>query len=770
MSSHSNPIRPSEMEALDACEDESEVVMGDTEDIATREERSDGAAGSADGSEAVGGAPMFDESVEADKPAIMKAPYRPGAKEVADHNLTHCPPRTWCDHCVKGQSKNYPHLRITGDYADSTVTRVNMDYCYLKQDVSTTSSEHEESSKARSSMTVLIMQETECASVWAYAVETKGAGAENLVEQITDDFETIGLTKEKLILKADQEASITDVQRAIVKRRVGHGTGLEQGKVGDSNTNGRVEKAIQDFKGLSRTHRSALEENIGCKISLEDNIVPWLVRHMGHLITICRVRGNGRTAYQKMKGRRTNAQLVPFGETVLFKVPKTQHVIGDFEDRWEQGVWVGFVMRSGEHLVSTAKGTFKVGTVMRRAPGKQWSSELVKAVSGTPQNPIPGSASHNIPTFAKKFEDANPDKSVFMPAPIVEQQVRAAYIYAKDVQEHGATDGCPGCRAVTRSARYRATHSAACRQRFEQIFAGTDEGKKRVELARDRMTQAIVDKSEQITAEQNPEASRAKRAREQPAAASGSTGSGGGENVTTEIALVPKEVSTEMALVPEEVQSRKRSADGPHEDNTWSKHTTVEATGADGEEVMPEGTLPSIRAALYGKDASIPQPIADSSMEKQDQGMSDAPTTSAIVGTADEAMEEQAGVDNMEQGATSAKRTKSGPLISGMDRWRKRIQSRIGGIPDDAGYTKSRHLGTDESARPELTEQQAPREWPKTKPPVKDAEEVFTVGHPSPETQNHDINKCEKVWKNIGSGVMARTFKGAQRLMTTTKD
>ena len=224
---------------------------------------------------------------------------------------------------------------------------------------------------------------------------------QKILSQITDDFETIGLSKDKLILKADQEASITDVQRAIVKRRVGHGTGLEQGKVGDSNTNGRVERAIQDFKGLARTHRSALEENIGCKISLEDNIVPWLVRHCGHLITICRIRSNGRTAYQQMKGRRTTAELIPFGETVLFKVPNTQHVIGDFEDRWEQGVWVGFVMRSGKHVVSTAKGTFKVGTVMRRSPGKQWSFELVKAVGGTPQNPIPGLQTNNIPTFAR---------------------------------------------------------------------------------------------------------------------------------------------------------------------------------------------------------------------------------------------------------------------------------------------------------------------------------------------------------------------------------
>ena len=160
MSSHSNPIRPRDIEGLDASEDEGEVAMGDGDIIATQDEQSDGSAGLAERSDDTGGAPMFDESEEADKPSIMKAPYRPGAKEIAAHNLTHCPPRTWCDHCVKGQSKNYPHLRVTGDYADSTVTRVNMDYCYLKQDVSTTSSAHEESSKARSSMIVLVMQET----------------------------------------------------------------------------------------------------------------------------------------------------------------------------------------------------------------------------------------------------------------------------------------------------------------------------------------------------------------------------------------------------------------------------------------------------------------------------------------------------------------------------------------------------------------------------------------------------------------------------------
>ena len=52
------------------------------------------------------------------------------------------------------------------------------------------------------------------------------------------DLETIGLKNDRLILKADQESSITDVQRAVVRARDGYGTAIEQSRVGDSNSNG----------------------------------------------------------------------------------------------------------------------------------------------------------------------------------------------------------------------------------------------------------------------------------------------------------------------------------------------------------------------------------------------------------------------------------------------------------------------------------------------------------------------------------------------------
>ena len=53
------------------------------------------------------------------------------------------------------------------------------------------------------------------------------------------------------------------------------------------------------------------------------------------------------------KGRRTIAKLMPFANVFLFNLPKTHHRVGKFEDRWDIGVWVGFVMWTGEHLVAT---------------------------------------------------------------------------------------------------------------------------------------------------------------------------------------------------------------------------------------------------------------------------------------------------------------------------------------------------------------------------------------------------------------------------------
>ena len=140
-----------------------------------------------------------------------------------------------------------------------------------------------------------------------------------------------------------------------------------------------------------------------------------------------------------MRGRRSTAKLVPFAEAVLFKIPKTQTKPGDFEDRWEAGTWVGFVMRSGEHLVATSRGVFRVSTVMRRPADKRWTATKVGQIGGSPQDPVPGSAGRRIPAFAKRFEGESREAAVYVPTPEREQEVRVAYIYKTDIGKHGPT-------------------------------------------------------------------------------------------------------------------------------------------------------------------------------------------------------------------------------------------------------------------------------------------------------------------------------------------
>ena len=304
-----------------------------------------------------------DEVKEAEVPKSKPQPRMPTAEERRAHELTHCPFRSWCMHCVRGQAADYPHRSVTGEGAESDIPRVIMDYCFFKEDIKKKSDDHTESEEARMSLTALVMKETMCGSVWAYALKSKSVNEDPwIVDQIIDDLATVGMSKERIIIKSDQEPAITELQTEIARRRGDYGTGLENSKVGDSNNNGKIERAIRDVGGIVRTLKSFLSEKIGTAVTLDMMIVPWLIRHASYIITRSRVRDHGRTSLRLMKGRVVNTEMLPFGETVLFKIPKTGHAVGSFEERWESGVWIGCTIRDGMHLIGTASGVFKVGT------------------------------------------------------------------------------------------------------------------------------------------------------------------------------------------------------------------------------------------------------------------------------------------------------------------------------------------------------------------------------------------------------------------------
>ena len=242
-----NPVRPTNNDIVDLhtteVEDADEVVGGKGEHISedmAGDTGDDQAAGEEEARDELRCMPCEDqEGVDAgveEEAEVQRAAVDPGQPtrlQREEHNLTHFPFRSWCRACVLGRAKDSPSRTVKGAYAESVLPRVRMDYCFLTENVEKEAGEHGEAETARAdtSITVAVMQESLCKSVWAYAVESKGSMEEWMVQQVCDDLATIGLKNERLVLKSDEESSIVDVMKEIQKtRECEYGSALDQGR------------------------------------------------------------------------------------------------------------------------------------------------------------------------------------------------------------------------------------------------------------------------------------------------------------------------------------------------------------------------------------------------------------------------------------------------------------------------------------------------------------------------------------------------------------
>ena len=68
----------------------------------------------------------------------------------------------------------------------------------------------------------------------------------------------------------------------------------ENSPVMDSQSNGFIERGVQQVESLIRTLTDALETRLSCRFSPNSPLLPWMVLHAGNLLTL----------YQKGKGMR----------------------------------------------------------------------------------------------------------------------------------------------------------------------------------------------------------------------------------------------------------------------------------------------------------------------------------------------------------------------------------------------------------------------------------------------------------------------------------
>ncbi len=418
---------------------------------------------------------MIDEEdvEEAAKPKVAKSPKGPTAAEREEHEITHLPFRDWCSHCVRGRATDDPHRR-GGAKQPHEVPTVSMDYCYVgqRQDDKNTP--------------ILIIRCDTTKSICSHPVLQKGGAYSWVSDRVVQDINNMG--HGKIILKCDQEPAIMEVHGQVMKKRA-HETIPEHSPVGEHQSNGIAERAVRTVKDQIRTLKSALDARLGKRVPPEATILLWLIEYSGILLSRFAVGQDGKTAYQRIKGRTCSRPMAEFGECVWYKKLQTQddrHA--DMEPRWEEGIWVGINPRTNEVLIGTPSGVIRAKAIRRRTKDERWSYDKVMEIKGAPWDPAATRANVDHQTHIHEADSKEDDGREEADAG---HQARPVYIRKQDIEEFGATPGCAGCVA-TAAGKRGVAHTKACRKRIEDCMKSTERGKQRLEEAEKRTNDALA--------------------------------------------------------------------------------------------------------------------------------------------------------------------------------------------------------------------------------------------------------------------------------------
>ena len=245
----------------------------------------------------------------------MPCPGEPSPELVARHNLTHLPYQSWCPHCVAARRNNQAHPE--GKSAPRSLPLLVLDYCFLSD------------SDSQSKLTVLVGKLYPARALFAHVVRQKGDTDFETVARFSHFLRSTGATD--IVYKTDQEAAAVALIREVVRvsKIPGHASfGVlnsavpETSAVGQSQSNARAERSVQQFEDLARCYKSALEAIINMKIDLGHALIKWLCEHVAASINKHAITPNGKTPYANLHGKNPGLRLCEFGERILWHVPK----------------------------------------------------------------------------------------------------------------------------------------------------------------------------------------------------------------------------------------------------------------------------------------------------------------------------------------------------------------------------------------------------------------------------------------------------------------
>ena len=329
-----------------------------------------------------------------EEPRVVKAKKIPPTvtrEEYDAHMLTHLPFRSWCDHCIAGKVKEDPHYKRQGR-GDLEVPKVSMDFCFLGRVLDKTKAQEEMTlaelknpnvpvEQAEGAMPVLVIVDEQTGSVFSQVV-AKGVN-DHSVHTVVEALKFCG--RQKVILQTDAEPSIKALADAAAQKW-NKETQVQTAPRESHQSNGATERAILEVSRQVRTIVNAMEMRYpDFRMSVNSQQYTWAVRHAGWLLTRYLIKTDGKTAYERLRGREYKGEIAECFEVVTYKLAETQR--GKLDAQSSIGIWVGKSIHSDEHYVSTNDGIRRCPSIWRRPENKRWDSAHLSKMKGLASQP-----------------------------------------------------------------------------------------------------------------------------------------------------------------------------------------------------------------------------------------------------------------------------------------------------------------------------------------------------------------------------------------------
>ena len=90
---------------------------------------------------------------------------------------------------------------------------------------------------------------------------------------------------------------------------------------------------MQSVEQCLRTLKSSLDERMGLKIDVLHPVLTWLCKFVGYMMNRMEVASDGKTPYERVKGKRSEVMGLEFCEKVLWKYHPGKRM-AKFDARW----------------------------------------------------------------------------------------------------------------------------------------------------------------------------------------------------------------------------------------------------------------------------------------------------------------------------------------------------------------------------------------------------------------------------------------------------